>query len=425
MLNPRFCCVTIYAIFVTDLQEGACMNGKKITSVLKLILLSVLLGVIGGVLGTLFSKGVSLVTNLRGAQPWLLYLLPLAGVLSVALYRWLNVTDMGTNHVLRATNEENVLSPNLTPAIFFASLLSHCCGASVGREGAALQLGGSSAVLVSKWFKLSQKEGKLLIYCGMAGVFSSVFGTPFAAAAFALEVVFVGHICWQAAIPVLITSFTSYGIAHLLGAHAERFVLTDTPAITLAVTGKVLLLGLLMVGLSYLFCLSLEYSEKLMKTLFKNPYLRIAVGGTAIIGLTLLVGSYDYNGAGVAVIERIFSHNEFVPYAFALKILFTCIAVGSGFKGGEIVPTLFIGATFGALAGTLLGLPAAFAAALGMTALFCGVTNCPLASILLAAELFSGKGMGMISLSVIITYCLSGKISLYSAQKTSGLKKLF
>ncbi len=124
------------------------------------------------------------------------------------------------------------------------------------------------------------------------------------------------------------------------------------------------------------------------------------------------------------IIEKIFNNNEFVSSAFAFKMLFTCVAVAAGFKGGEIVPTLFIGAAFGALAGTLLGLPAAFSAAVCMISLFCSVTNCPLASILLAAELFSGKGIGYISVAVIINYCLSGKISLYTAQKSVGFKNL-
>ncbi len=401
------------------------MDTKKFTSILKLSLIYILTGVLSGVIGTLFSKGVAYVTNIRNENLWLLYLLPVAGLISVAIYKLLKLGDMGTNHVIESTGDENVLSPKLAPAVFFASLLSHLCGASVGREGAALQLGGGSAVFLSKRFHLTREEEKTLIYCGMAGVFSSVFGTPFAAAIFAVEVVFVGHIYWKAVIPSFITSFVSYFTAVLLGAHAERFVLSAVPTVDFSVVWKVLVLSVFTAGLGIIFCFALRYSKKLFKKLIKNAFLRIAIGGIAIVLLTLLVGSYDYNGAGVNVIERIFNNNEFVPLAFAFKLLFTCIAIGAGFKGGEIVPSLFIGATFGALAGTLLGLPAPFAAAVCMVALFCSVTNCPLASILLAAELFSGVGIGYIAVAVIISFCLSGRISLYSAQKTSGFKALF
>ncbi len=401
------------------------MNTKNIASILKRLLIYVVFGVICGIIGTVFSNSVSFVTSIRQNNPWLLYFLPVAGLVSVAIYKFLKVVDMGTNQVIKSTETNNVLSCKLAPAVFFASLLSHLCGASVGREGAALQLGGSFALFLNKIFKLNREEEKVLIYCGMAGLFSSVFGTPLTAVLFALEVVIVGRIYYKAAVPVCITSFASYYISVLFNTNGEHFVLSAVPALNFIVICKVLLLSLFTVGISILFCFSLNYCKKLLKTMLKNDYLRIAVGGIIIVFLTVIVDSYDYNGAGIDVIEKIFNNNEFVPLAFVFKMLFTCFAVGTGFKGGEIVPTLFIGATFGAIVGTLLGLPAAFSAALCMVALFCGVTNCPLASIFLAVELFSGKGIEYILVAVAVTYCLSGKISLYSAQKTNGLKSLF
>ncbi len=401
------------------------MNIKKITSTAKLLLIYILVGVVCGVIGALFSKGVSLATSVRSNTPWMIYFLPLAGIISVAIYKALKVTDMGTNQVLQATDKAGVLSIKLAPAIFFASLLSHLCGASVGREGAALQLGGSSALLLTKVLKLNKEKEKTLIYCGMAGVFSSVFGTPFAAAVFALEVVFVGHIYYCAIFPVFITSFVSYYTAGLFGAHAERFMLSSVPTVNFSIVWKAFLLTLLSVIIGVFFCISLKFFEKVFKKLFKNTFLRIIIGAGTIVLLTTLVNSYDYNGAGIDVIERIFENNEFVPLAFVYKMIFTCIAIGAGFKGGEIVPTLFIGATFGALMGSLLGLPIAFSAALCMATMFCTVTNCPLASILLAAELFSCQGIGYISIAVIISFLVSGKISLYSAQKVTGFKAIF
>ena len=401
------------------------MKRDKLLSIIKSALLYILTGLICGVVGTLFSKGVAIVTNIRFNNDWLLYFLPLAGIASVTIYKLLKVTNMGTNQVIESTQDINVISPKLAPAIFLASLLSHLCGASIGREGAALQLGGSSVGFIAKIFKINKTQEKILIYCGMAGVFSSVFGTPLAAAFFALEIVFVGHIYFKAVIPVFLTSILSYITSSLLGAHPERFSLSTIPHISFPVLWKILLLGLLVAILGIIFCLSIKYFEKIFKRLFKSTYIRIIIGGIIIVLLSICLGTYDYNGAGINIIEEIFNNNQFVPAAFVFKMLFTCISVGAGFKGGEIVPTLFIGATFGALAGALLGLPIAFSAAICMIALFCSVTNCLLASIFLAAELFSGAAIGYIIIAVVISYCLSSKISLYSAQKTDGFKNLF
>lgn len=401
------------------------MNKNKIAFLFKNLIIYIILGVICGVLGTFFAKTISLVTLLRHENRWLLYFLPLAGVISVKIYKLLKVSGMGTDQVLEATEDGAKISYKLVPAIFLASTLSHLCGASVGREGAAIQLGGGTSKFFGKIFKLSENEEKILIYCGMAGVFSSVFGTPFAATFFALEVVVAGSIFFKGLIPAFITSIVSFCVAFLLGAHSERFYLSVVPEISFSVMWKLLVLCAFTALLGIAFCFGLKYSKKLFEKAFKNSFVRIAVGGIAIVILTFLVNSYDYNGAGVDVIERIFNENEFVPWAFLLKILFTIIAVGTGFKGGEIVPTLFIGATFGAFVGTLLGIPIAFSAAIGMIVLFCAVTNCPLASVMLAVELFSGKGIIYVIFAVVICYCISGKISLYPSQKAKGLKKLF
>lgn len=399
------------------------MNKQKLLSKLKILIICFFLGIICGIIGALFSKGVAFVTLLRQNNQWLLYLLPVAGVFSVILYKLLKVDNMGTNQVIKSAEDEGSFSPKLAPAVFVASLLSHLCGATVGREGAALQLGGGSALFISKWFKVNKDEEKLLIYGGMAGVFASVFGTPLAAGIFALEVVFVGMIQLSAIVPTYVTALVSFFTARLLGAHAERFDLGQMPTFDFFVAWKFLVLTLLAICVAVAFCLSLHYSEKLFEKVFKNQYLRIGVGGVAIVLLTVIIGTTDYNGAGVNIIENIFKTGSFVPIAFLFKMLFTCISVGTGYKGGEIVPTLFIGATFGALIGAFLGLPVGFSAAISMITLFASVTNCPVASVLLAVELFSGKGVVYFIIAVVLSYFLSGKISLYSAQKIEGIKK--
>ena len=400
-------------------------NKKVFKNTLKILLFSVLIGLSGGVLGTLFSKCIALVTGVRSNNSWLIYFLPIAGFLIVFIYDKLKVTGVGTNQVIKNCTGETKLSPLITPAIFVCSAISHLFGASVGREGAALQLGGGLTSLFERIFKLEDEETQILTYCGMAALFSAVFGTPIAAFIFALQIVFVWKIRFKAVVPTFVSSLIAYSFAVLLGSHPERFHIGNIPnfsgLLLLSVVSFSVLCGLV----AMFFCYSIEWCEKLFKKLFKNAYLRVAAGGIVTVVLTLLVKCNDYNGAGVNIIEKIFEAGEFKPEAFFVKMVFTCIAVAAGYKGGEIVPTLFIGATFGALLASIVGLPVAFGAVIGMTALFCGVTNCPLAAIALSLEMFSGKCALYIIIASIISFFVSGNISLYSAQKPYSLKQFF
>lgn len=392
-------------------------------SATKFIAVCVLLGITGGIIGAGFSFAISLVTSLRVSHGWLICLLPVASLSIVFIYKKLGISGMGTNQVLESADGKNTMSSKLPLGIFVTATISHLLGASVGREGAALQIGGGAATFFATKFRLSDTQRQILVRAGMSAVFAAVFGTPIAAFLFALEIVCVGKIHIKSVLPCAITSAVGYITALLFGAHPERFSFVSVPLFCFDTVWKIAVLTVLVSVLSIGFCHALRYSSKFTKKLIKNEYLRIAVGGIIILIFTILVGNQDYNGAGVNVIERIFENDldpnsiSFRPEAFLLKLIFTCICVACGFKGGEIVPTLFIGATFGALVATVLGLPVAFGAALGMVLLFSGVTNCPLASIALAFELFSGTGFWYFIPTVLLCFLLSGKISLYSAQK--------
>jgi H+/Cl- antiporter ClcA len=290
-------------------------------------------------------------------------------------------------------------------------------GGSAGREGAALQLGGGVATLVGKVFRLDEKSRHVITMCGMGAFFSAIFGTPLGAFVFAIEVVCVGHFSSVAVFPGLVSSVTAFWIAHSLGAEAERFPLNSVPELSFKSFGITLLVALAGALVSVLFCYALHHTSRAFSKWFKNEYLKIAVGGLMIALLTVIVGTGDYNGGGINVIMRIFENGEVRYEAFALKILFTAITVAAGYKGGEIIPTLFIGATLGGALGVLLGISPAFGAALGMAALFCGVTNCPIATILLCIEMFGADGSIYFALAAITSFLLSGYVSLYSSQK--------
>lgn len=378
---------------------------------------SILVGILGGAIGAVFSLAISFVTALRTEHNWLLYLLPVGGLLIVFIYEKLKISRVGTNNILTACEGDEKLSPWLSVGVFITSAISHLFGASVGREGAALQIGGSLSALISKIFRLKSQQSGILIRAGMAAVFAAVFGTPITAFFFALEIVKVGTLHIKSAIPCFISSVSGFFTAFFIGAHPERFTLSDIPSFSLQTTLKVAAITVLTSLLSIGFCYALKYSSKFAKQIFPLPYHRIILSGAIIILLTVFIGNQDYNGAGINIIERIFEKGTFRYEAFVLKMIFTCICVAAGYKGGEIVPTLFIGATFGALLASVLGISVPFGAALGMVILFCGVTNCPLASIFLGIELFSGVGTWYFIPTVAVCYLISGKISLYSAQQ--------
>ena len=250
----------------------------------------------------------------------------------------------------------------------------------------------------------------------MAGLFSALFGTPLTATVFALEVINVGHFRYAALFPCLLSALTANAIPRLLGLPGERYRLSGLPGlgpVSLLQCGGLAVLAALA---SILFCTLMHQAGRLYKKHLPNQYIRAAAGAALVIALTLIEGSGDYNGAGGHIIELALEGQLRVPWAFALKMLFTALTLGAGFRGGEIVPTLFIGSTLGCAAAPLFGLDPAFGAAVSMIALFCGVVNCPLASIFLSIELFGGEGLLFFALACSLSFLLSGRYSLYSSQ---------
>ncbi len=394
-----------------------------IKKIFKWLSLSILMGVLGGIMGAGFYFSLSFVTALRTDNGWLICLLPVASSIIIFICKKLKISNLSTNSVIKAANGEGRLSSALPLGVFSATIISHLLGASVGREGAALQMGSGTAHFLADKFKLSGQERKILMRTGMAAVFAAVFGTPITAFLFTLEVAYIGKIHFKSVLPCFLSSVMGFFISSFFGTHPERFNLKYNLDFNIFTALEILILTVLISLLSMVFCYLICSGKKFAKNLIKNEYLRITVGGLIILVLTILCGHQDYNGAGVNIIENIFNNNfnpysiSFRPEAFLLKLVFTTICVSAGFKGGEIIPTLFIGATFGALVAGFLSIPMTLGAALGMVLLFCGATNCPLASIALAFELFSGVGFWYFVPTVILCFLISGKISLYPDQK--------
>ena len=352
---------------------------------IKWSLIALLIGGTGGLIGSLFSMGVSFATSFRMNHPNMLFFLPVSGILIVWLYHTFHEEgNRGTNMVIDAISSTEKVTLATGPLIFVSTVLTHIAGGSSGREGAALQLGGSLGNLFGNAIHLDEKDKKIAIMCGMSAVFSALFGTPVAAAIFPLE--------------------------------GEHFTVLSIPAISVSSVGWIIFLSALCAGVSIVFCLMLHGAEHTYRKIFPNPYVRILAASAIFILLTLLIGTRDYCGSSMPLIERSME-GEIGYEAFFLKMLFTAIALGAGFKGGEIVPTLCVGAAFGCAFGQITGFAPSLCAACSMAALFAGVTNCPISSLVIALELFGYEGMEYFSIAIAVAFALSGYYGLYASQK--------
>ncbi|MCD8066759.1 MAG: chloride channel protein [Oscillospiraceae bacterium] len=387
---------------------------KYIKYFFKWLAIGLLLGAAGGLVGTLFHKLVELVIGVREVRPWLVWLLPLGGLATAGMYAAARV-PLDTNRVIKAVHRKEDVPIIMAPLIFVSTVITHLFGGSAGREGAALQIGGAIGWNLGRLIRLDERDMHLAVACGMASVFSALFGVPVAAAVFSLEVASVGIFYYAGLVPCLTASLTAGAIASALGVKGVSLGLPELPAMTLASVGAVLLVAVCCAVLSIVFCLALHHTEAAAKAHIKYPWLRPMVGGAAVAVLTWLVGTYDYNSLGLDVVQRAIGGSA-EPEAFALKMLFTVLTVSFGFKGGEIVPTMFIGSTFGCLVGTLIGFQPGFCAAVGLISLLCGVLNCPFAMLVMSVELFGSEALPLFAAAVAVSYTLSGTYGLYGEQ---------
>ncbi len=395
------------------LKERVAHIGQYAVTLLKWMVLGGVIGLVGGIIGSLFHIGVDTATQVRLAHPWVLYLMPVGGLAIVGLYRLTKTEGKGTNDIIASVHFGEQVPGLLVPVIFVSTVITHLCGGSAGREGAALQIGGGIGYQAGRLLRLGEKDLPLATLCGMSGVFAALFGTPLTATVFALEVISVGVLYYAGLVPCLTAALTGYLVSVLMGVPPTRFTVT-VPGLEVRTMLLVMVLALLCAVVSILFCRGLHGVEHLLKRTLKNPYLRVAVGAAVLIGLTLLTNG-DYNGAGMEVIGRAIA-GQADPWAWVWKLIFTAITIGCGFKGGEVVPSFFVGAAFGCVAAGWLGLPAGFGAAMGLVSVFCGAVNCPLASIILSVELFGSGDLLYFAMACSISYLISGYCGLYSSQ---------
>lgn len=382
----------------------------------KWVILAALVGCVVGPFGAMFGLALNKATVLRTADPRLIYLLPLGGLVIVFLYQHFDPDGGGsTNQIFVAVREHKPLSLRTAPLIFVTTVITHLFGGSSGREGAALLLGGSLSGQIGRRLQMEARDCRLMTTCGMAGAFSAVFGTPLAATVFTLEVVDVGSMQYAALLPCLISALIGVWISSGMGLAPTAFAVADYAAPTPGNLIRVLLLGLLLAVLSIAFCEVIHAAPKLYKKLFPNAYLRVVVGGALIIALTTLLGTTDYNGAGANVIAAAIA-GQGGAVCFPAQDAVHQHHTGGRVQGRRDCTHLLHRCDLWLRGGPAAGAGPGLGAALGMVALFCGCTNSPLASICLAIEVFGGQNIELFALACAVSYMMSSYFSLYREQ---------
>lgn len=289
-------------------------------------------GLVVGAFSTLFAECLKLVTQFRTANPWMILLLPLVGIVIVFLYHIFHYkNDKGTNMVLSTIHAETELPFKMAPLIFISTTLTHLFGGSAGREGAALQLGGSIGNQLGRWFRFDEKDRRIVVMCGMSAAFSAIFGTPIAAVVFAMEVVSVGVMYYAALVPCVFASLIASKFARHMGIGPDTFLIKKIPDFLIVPSIKVILLAVCCAAVSVIFCVTLHSLGDFYRDKLKNPYIRIVVSSLVIVALTMVLHTTDYMGAGVPIIERAIA-GHVVPLAFVWKSFYS-VDVGGGIQG--------------------------------------------------------------------------------------------
>lgn len=386
-----------------------------VKSLVKWFCLAGMIGVFCGIIGLSFRYCIDYVNAFRGQHPIIIYGLPIGGLIIIFLYHKFQVLGLDINLVLESISTDKNTPVKLGPIIFISTVLTHLFGASAGRTGAALQIGGSISSFINKMLPVKEEDSNIVIMCAFAGMFTAVIGTPITGTVFAMEVISIGIFHYSAFFPCLITSMIVSFMSQLFGFQAIFPTLDYVPMFDVSNILSVTIIAICCAIMAALFCRILKFSTKTFSHYFNNDYLRIVCGGILIILITLLLGDQGYNGPGANLIHLAFT-TSMNPASFLIKILLTALTLGAAYKGGEIVPSLCIGALIGNFVATLLSVDVAFGSAIGMIAFFCGVVNCPMAAIFLSIELFQSQGIIFFVLACSIAYILSGYSSLYRSQ---------
>lgn len=374
-------------------------------------------GLLAGLASFVFLEGLDRVTAVQTDTTWMLYLLPVAGlVIGLSNHHLAGRSSAGNALLLEEIHSPSQWVPRrMAPLVLLGTWWTHLFGGSAGREGTALQMSGSLSDAASRVLRLNHSDRSLMLTAALAGGFGSVFGVPFAGVIFAVEVPTVGRLRYQALVPAVIASFVGDAVVTRLGHHHTARLAMDL-SLSASTIGALIVVGLACGIAARLFVSVTSAIRSLGRRYVSSAVVRPVLGGMAVVGLAALFGR-DYLGLSLPLLDSALAGTSIALSVFALKLLFTAVTIGTGFLGGEVTPLFVIGATLGASAGELLGVPIGAAAAIGMVATFGAAANTPIACTVMGLELFGVAAVTPIAIGCIAAWIASGTGTIYETQR--------
>lgn len=382
-----------------------------------------LIGVLSGTASAALLAALEWATSWREAHRWIIWLLPIGGLLSGLMYHYLGRTvEAGNNLLLEEIhNPQQTIPLRMAPLVLVGTTIAHLFGGSAGREGTALQMGASLADGLGQLLRLRGERRRIVLMAGISGGFASVFGTPLAGMVFGLEVLAVGKFDYRGLLPCTIAAIVGDRVTLAWGLHHTPYQIPTIPELTILRLLAAIVAGVLFGLTARVFALLTHQIGTYFKAKIAYPPLRPVVGGIVVAIAVAACGTTKYIGLGIPTIVSAFE-THLPPWDFAAKIGFTAMTLGAGFKGGEVTPLFYIGATLGNALAPLLALPAPLLAGMGFVGVFAGAANTPIASILMAIELFGAPVSMYAAIACVVSYLCSGHTGIYRAQRIGSSK---
>lgn len=393
--------------------------------ILKWILITAVAGALIGSASALLLSSLNWATDYRESHLWIIGLLPLAGLVIGLIYHYFAGTAARGNNFLieEIHSAHNIIPFKMAPLVYIGTVLTHLFGGSAGREGTGVQMGGAIADFMSRVFRMHPYDRKIMIQIGIGAGFASVFGTPLAGAVFALEVIIVGRMRYDAILPIFLASFFANYACHAWGIKHTVYHITQVPELGVDILLWVLLASVFFGLTARLFSRSIEFWSRTAKKYVAYAPFRPLFGGICIALYVWVMGTTKYIGLGVPVIVNSFSETQ-MWYDFLLKLILTTFTIGVGFKGGEVTPLFFVGATLGSALSAVIPLPLSFMAGIGFVAVFAGATNTPIACTFMGIELFGVEAGIYLGIACVASYLFSGHTGIYTAQIVGSPKHI-